>query len=43
MAGYHRGRALEMLMIVNAGGGLDPAFVTNLSRTLTARLTHATL
>lgn len=43
MAGYRRGRALEMLMVVNAGGGVDPAFMTSLSRTLSARLTHAAL
>ena len=43
IAGYHRARALEMLMVVSGGRGLDPTVMTAFSRTLTTRLAHAAL
>jgi hypothetical protein len=43
IASYRRGRALEMLMAVNAGGGLDPALMRSLSETITIRLLHASV
>jgi hypothetical protein len=43
IGGYRRGRALEMLMVVNAAGELDPALMAELSDTVSARLTRATV
>ena len=41
IASYRRGRALEMLLAVNAGGGLDPTLMRTISETITSRLFHA--
>lgn len=41
IASYRRGRALEMLLAVNAGGGLDPTLMRTISETVTMRLFHA--
>jgi hypothetical protein len=43
ITGYRRGRALEMLMAVDAGGGLDPVLTADLSRTIIGHLTQASL
>ncbi len=43
LTGYRRGRALEMFMAVNAGAGLDPNLMEQLSRALSARLVQASL
>ena len=43
IASYRRGRALEMLMAVNAGGGLDPRLMRTVSETITTRLFHASV
>ncbi len=43
IACYRRGRALEMLMAVNAGGGLDPTLMRTISETITTRLFHASV
>jgi hypothetical protein len=41
IASYRRGRAIEMLLAVNAGGGLDPALMRTISETITTRLLRA--
>jgi hypothetical protein len=43
IASYRRGRALEMLVAVNAGGGLDPTLMRTISETITTRLFHASV
>ena len=41
IASYRRGRVIEMLLAVNAGGGLDPSLMRTLSETITIRLLRA--
>jgi hypothetical protein len=43
IAAFRRGRALEMLLALNAGSGLDSALVTDLSRTISSRLVQASI
>jgi hypothetical protein len=43
IASYRRGRALEMLMAVNVGGGLEATLMRGVSQTITERLFRASV
>jgi hypothetical protein len=40
---YRRGRALEMVLAVNVGPGLEPSLMKDVSRTISSRLLHASV